>query len=1012
MADPADPFGTAALRASVLAGWRDSPTRFREDANAEDDLRVGGYRDRLLVELAQNAADAAVLASAEGVLWLRVADSAEGPELRIANTGAALDADGVAALASLRASAKRAGHQVGRFGVGFAAVLAATDAPRVVSTSGGVRFSAERTRKAADRDGEVPVLRLVWPVAEDEDPVPDGFATDVRLPLRSDIDAAALLDESAAQAADLLLALPGLTELRVGERSWRRVDHDATVDIHGPSGVGRWLLHRCQGVLTAEQTALLGVESRARPEWSVCWAVPVDGDGVPLPVDESEVLRAPTPTDERLSLPARLFATVPLEPSRRRLLPGPAAEAVLAAAAREYPTLVVRLAAEHRTALVPRPGFPRSDVDGTLRDAVLTELTMAAWLPSAGSDVRAPAGSVVLAAPDAGLAAALAEVVPGLLAWWLAQPRHAGALATLGVPRLAAERVVEAVSGVDRPPGWWTELYAALGRWLAEDSGIAEALGALPVPLADGRTAIGPRDVLLPSAELGSTAELAELTGEVIGLRLAHPDVVHPLLTRLGARAADAEDLLDSPPIREAVERSLADAESGADLTTLTNTVLTLVRSSAARPGERSWLSALALSDVDGEPRRADELVLPDAPLLAVLAADAVGPDGPLGVLAAEFADRWPAEVLRAIGVVDSFAVVADESPSGPDHDLADEDEWWSWTARPQRSPHPPTLIGVRDLDLVDPDRWPDAIRLLAGSPETARALADPAGYPAWWLARYARLDGLPPREWRLAGATELAGLYDPVSDKLGTDGLGLDQRVLAMVGVRSRLAVANADDARDLLDRLGDPKREMPVGAALRAHAALAEALRAGTIEPDEVEAPERVRTLAGVAVSAEQAAVLDRPWLLGLLADDQVVAANPDPAADSVADPAAQSDVERLADLLNVALASEISADAVIESTGEPMDWSALPAVRLACELLGAAPPAGSVVLHEELVVRGDGQSRRVRWWIDGDGQPHAEDSAEGLARALAWSLGRWSDRWTFAGLIAEPDASALLG
>ena len=54
-----DPFQTAALRDGVLAAWRDSPTRFREDANAEEDLYLGGYRDRLFVELAQNAADAA-----------------------------------------------------------------------------------------------------------------------------------------------------------------------------------------------------------------------------------------------------------------------------------------------------------------------------------------------------------------------------------------------------------------------------------------------------------------------------------------------------------------------------------------------------------------------------------------------------------------------------------------------------------------------------------------------------------------------------------------------------------------------------------------------------------------------------------------------------------------------------------------------------------------------------------------------------------------------------------------
>ncbi|HEX4701788.1 MAG TPA: hypothetical protein VH352_06645, partial [Pseudonocardiaceae bacterium] len=87
--DP-DPFRTAALRDSVLTAWRGSPTRFREDANAEDDLRVGGYRDRLLVELAQNAADAAATAGVPGRLWLRITDTPAGPELRAANTGAPL----------------------------------------------------------------------------------------------------------------------------------------------------------------------------------------------------------------------------------------------------------------------------------------------------------------------------------------------------------------------------------------------------------------------------------------------------------------------------------------------------------------------------------------------------------------------------------------------------------------------------------------------------------------------------------------------------------------------------------------------------------------------------------------------------------------------------------------------------------------------------------------------------------------------------------------------------------
>lgn len=55
----ADPFATAALRSAVLDAWAASPTRFREDANAEEDLRLGGYADTWFVEFVQNAADAA-----------------------------------------------------------------------------------------------------------------------------------------------------------------------------------------------------------------------------------------------------------------------------------------------------------------------------------------------------------------------------------------------------------------------------------------------------------------------------------------------------------------------------------------------------------------------------------------------------------------------------------------------------------------------------------------------------------------------------------------------------------------------------------------------------------------------------------------------------------------------------------------------------------------------------------------------------------------------------------------
>src|SRR2546423_3612884 len=54
-----DVFDTAAIRSRVLAGWSVSAARFREDANAEEDLALGGDRDPGVIELAPNAAGAA-----------------------------------------------------------------------------------------------------------------------------------------------------------------------------------------------------------------------------------------------------------------------------------------------------------------------------------------------------------------------------------------------------------------------------------------------------------------------------------------------------------------------------------------------------------------------------------------------------------------------------------------------------------------------------------------------------------------------------------------------------------------------------------------------------------------------------------------------------------------------------------------------------------------------------------------------------------------------------------------
>src|SRR5699024_10548389 len=139
--------------------------------------------------------------------------------------------------------------------------------------------------------------------------------------------------------------------------------------------------------------------------------------------------------------------------------------------------------------------------------------------------------------------------------------------------------------------------------------------------------------------------------------------------------------------------------------------------------------------------------------------ASVVAPALPLAVLDDRVAGRPGLAAVRAIGVGWTFSVVRDGEVTGPDHRLDDEETWWD-----ARESEPETLIAARDLELVDPDRWPEALALLAAHPAAALLLAERDGYTAWWLRRHARIGGLALSAW---GGPEdgFAGLLDPYPD-------------------------------------------------------------------------------------------------------------------------------------------------------------------------------------------------------------------------------------------------------
>ncbi|HZB21380.1 MAG TPA: hypothetical protein VE463_16200 [Blastococcus sp.] len=972
-----EPFGTAAIRRRVLDAWAADAARFREDANAEEDLVRGGYRDRLLVELAQNAADAAVRAGVPGLLRLELT----GRTLTAANTGASLDAAGVQGLATLRASAKRdEGATVGRFGVGFSAVLAVSDEPAVLSVTGGVRFSADRTRaevaavpaladEVGRRDGAVPVLRLPWPSAGR---AREGFATEVVLPLREGAEhvvADALRDLS----AELLLALPGLAAVDVvveGESRGLRIERsEGRARITDGTATTAWAVAERSGKLSAELVADRPVEERSRRGWTVTAAVPLD-DGRPRPLPSGQVVHAPTPSDEPLSLPLRLVAPFPLGPDRRHVASGAVTDALVEAAAATVADLVAALPADPAVlALVPRAGLAGAALDAALCAAVLDRLRSVAWLPVAADEAarQLPERANALDDPTEERVTALRDVVPGLLPADWSRRTDARPLTALGVRRIGVAEVVEAVRGVDRPASWWAGLYAAL------EGADRDELAALPVPLADGRTAHGPAGVLLADDEL-PVHRLAPL-----GLRLAEPEAVatpgaRRLLERLGARPATARAVLADPAVRTAVETSMdavEDALDGApEPEELAEAVLALVAVARPAVGELPWLAELALPDADGGWAPAGELVLPGSVLAEVLA------DGSLGLLDAGTAATADPDALRAVGVLDTFALVRAEDPDDLDVDGADRWVDAVLDRLPAGAPPPgwPPITAVRDLELVT--EWERALPLAAALP--AEAWADVVlggvpvpGYLRWWLSTSPVLHGRRPDRLRHPESVELQGLYEPAPAP--PDVLALLRPPMTLADV-----LGDPDGAIDLLDRLGDPARSVRPDVLRTVYARLAEALDGIDVDP-----PERVRVAPDRVVA--DAVVLDAPYLQPLVRTP-VVPAGGAPRA--------------VAELLDLPLAGEVVGGRA-PAGGERHRWADLPGAGLAAARLGVGALTGEVVVHERLVVGG----RVVSWW-PGDDADHVDGSPDALGRALAWRAGAWSLRQALAEAFAHPD------
>ncbi|MGW2448437.1 DEAD/DEAH box helicase [Streptomyces sp. NPDC001675] len=181
--------------ARVLQTYEVDPGLIPEHANSERRITQGGYGDRQLFELIQNAADE-IAAKPGGCVQVVLTDD----HLYCANEGTPVTPEGAETILRMSMSRKRGG-QIGRFGVGVKSVLVVTDAPQFFSSSGSFGFDREwayeRIRSVPGVQEhlgarfEAPVLRMARPLdakaERAKDPVLDELlswaTTVVRLPL-------------------------------------------------------------------------------------------------------------------------------------------------------------------------------------------------------------------------------------------------------------------------------------------------------------------------------------------------------------------------------------------------------------------------------------------------------------------------------------------------------------------------------------------------------------------------------------------------------------------------------------------------------------------------------------------------------------------------------------------------------------------------------------------------------------------------------------------------------------
>ncbi|GAA1884719.1 hypothetical protein GCM10009715_33700 [Paeniglutamicibacter psychrophenolicus] len=283
--------------ASAIAAYEVKPTLIAEHANHEESIRTGGYAQRTLLELAQNAADA--IASAEDsepidIGRIEIVLDLASRTLYCANSGKPFTKAGLVTITHAYLSGKR-GDEIGRFGLGFKSVLAVTESPQVFSKSVSFEFNSPQARHAIAgiaNTQRLPIMRTPNVIeaaqAIPQDPILAELAvwasTIVKLPEISNLQHLRSEIENFSSEFLLFVGAVRKVKLRVVGTDPFETSHvsrdlgDGKLRIEGPDGEGKdWIVRSRMHAPSIESRKLVG-EAVSRKEVKVTVAVPAEGN--------------------------------------------------------------------------------------------------------------------------------------------------------------------------------------------------------------------------------------------------------------------------------------------------------------------------------------------------------------------------------------------------------------------------------------------------------------------------------------------------------------------------------------------------------------------------------------------------------------------------------------------------------------------------------------------------------------------------------------------------------------